>query len=289
MRSGFWALAMGILALAASADFAWGEQPRPEHDVVYAKRGDVELKADVFVPEGEGPFPAVLVVHGGGWRSGNKGQLSFVSRALAEAGYVAVAINYRLAPKHTFPAQIEDCKAAVRWMRQHASEYNIDPNRIGGWGYSAGGHLVSLLGVTDADDGLEHSASEGAESTRLQAVVAGGAPCDFRELAPESDRLAFWLGGPRGEKEEVYELASPARFVTGDDPPILFYHGDADELVPIDSPRAMMAALEAANVPTEIHVIPGAAHIKAALDGSAVRRGIEFLDSRLKPLQPQAK
>jgi acetyl esterase/lipase len=280
-----WELPLLLLAaasLAAGSPTAAAERPKPFYDEVYVVRGDQPLKADVFLPQGDGPFPAVLVVHGGAWRSGSKGQLSFVSRALAEAGYVAVAINYRLAPAHRFPAQIEDCKAAVRWMRDNAERFKIDPHHIAGWGYSAGGHLVALLGTTDEDDGLEDSASPAGTSTRLQAVVAGGAPCDFRILDPESDQLAFWLGGTRGERPDIYEKASPATYVTSDDPPTLFYHGDADELVMLESPQAMMAALESAQVPTEIYVIPGANHIKAALFGEAVKRGIAFLDKHLK-------
>lgn len=275
-------LICGALMMACPFNSALAALPRPAHDVVYVVRGDHELKADIYTPEGEGPFPAVLVVHGGSWRSGSKGQLSFVGRALAEAGYVAVTINYRLAPAHQFPAQIEDCKAAVRWMRENADKYRIDTDRIGAWGYSAGGHLVALLGATDPDDGLEDPASSSGPSTRVQAVVAGGAPCDFTILPPDSNRLAFWLGGSRGEKADVYERASPLKYVTPDDPPMLFYHGDADELVVLESPQAMMAALEAVNVPTEIFVIPGANHLKAALFGEAVKRGVEFLDVHLK-------
>lgn len=256
-------------------------------DLVYATRGDLELKADVNVPKGEGPFPAVLLVHGGSWRSGNKQQLGFVSGRLARNGYTVVAINYRLAPDHKFPAQIEDCKSAVVWMRNNAERFQIDASRIGAWGYSAGAHLVTLLGCSDPSHELEGPDASSAVdvSTRVRAVVAGGTPCDFRNLPEDSqsDRLAYWLGGTRAEVAEQYDRASPVRYVSSDDPPIFFYHGDADELVPLSSPTAMKNRLQEVGVVAELHVIPEAKHIGAALNGEANKRGLEFLDRHLKP------
>ena len=139
----------------------------------------------------------MLVVHGGAWRMGTRGQLSGVAQMLAKHGFTAVAISYRLAPQYKFPAQIEDCKDAVRWMRTNAARLKIDPERIGGFGYSAGAHLVSLLGTTDAKDGLEGSPSARRRppSTRLQCVAAGGAPCDLRPIPDDVDGLSFFLGG----------------------------------------------------------------------------------------------
>src|SRR5262249_35028498 len=130
------------------------------------------------------PFPGMLVVHGGAWRVGSRAQLAWIASALADRGYTAVAISYRLAPSATFPAQLYDCQAAVRWMRSHASEYKIDPKHIGGFGYSAGGHLVALLGALDDNELKEDGLPADAPSARLQVVLAGGAPCDFRDLPP---------------------------------------------------------------------------------------------------------
>ena len=138
------------------------------------------------------------------------------SLRLVEHGYVACSIDYRLAPKHPFPAQIDDCKAAVRWLRCHAKEFKMDAARIGGYGYSAGGQLVALLGVTDRNDGLEGpDATADSPSTRLQCVVAGGAPCDFRSMPADSIGLAYWLGGSRAEKPLAYQQASPLQFRHG--------------------------------------------------------------------------
>src|SRR6476659_9232127 len=116
---------------------------------VFVERDSGPLAADVYRPRGAGPFPGMLVVHGGAWRMGTRADLAAIAKALAEHGYTAVAIDYRLAPQYKFPAQIYDCQAAVRWMREHAKELKIDPNHIGGFGYSAGGHLVALLGTLD--------------------------------------------------------------------------------------------------------------------------------------------
>ncbi len=252
-------------------------------DVSYVERDGQPLLADVLVPDGDGPFPAVLMVHGGAWMTGNKSRMEPIARLLAEHGYVTCTINYRLAPKNVFPAQIEDCKAAVRFLRSHAEQYHVDPERIGGFGYSAGGHLVALLGTTDATSGLEGAdAPADGPSTRIQGVVAGGAPCDFRAMPPGNQRLAYWLGGSRAEKPQAYELASPSKFVTKDDPPIFFFHGEGDTLVSPDSPRAMQAELKTAGVPCELYTVPKAGHVEAVRDPAAIAAAIEFLDRHLK-------
>src|SRR4051812_4380356 len=186
-------LLFGLTAICQSAE--------PTIDVlrdqVFVERDSGPLAADVYRPRGAGPFPGMLVVHGGAWRMGARADLAAFARRLAEHGYTAVAIDYRLAPTYKFPAQIYDCQAAVRWMRAHASELKIDPARIGGFGYSAGGHLVALLGTLDDKELREPGLPPNAPSARLQAVVAGGAPCDFRVLPGDSQRVAFWLGGTR--------------------------------------------------------------------------------------------
>ncbi len=208
-----------------------------------------------------------------------------VGKALAEHGYTVCSINYRLAPKHPFPAQVDDCKAAVRWMRAHADEFKIDPKRLGAFGYSAGGHLVALLGVTDQQDGLEGAeAPADGPSTRLQCVVAGGAPCDFRSLKPDSVGLAYWLGGSRAEKPLAYQQASPLNFVTADDPPSFFYHGEADRLVPPASARTMVEQLTSVGVPATFYPIPAAGHIDAFFNSGAMTASIEFLDKYLQPV-----
>jgi acetyl esterase/lipase len=275
--------ALAAIALLSFATVASAGEVDVSFAVTYAELESGSLKADVYVPRGEGPFPGVLVVHGGAWKMGNRWQLGGVAQLLAERGFTAVAISYRLAPQYKFPAQIDDCKAAVRWMRSNAATWKIDPEHIGGFGYSAGAHLVSLLGTTGPEDGLEGVAdATKLPSTRLQAVAAGGAPCDFRPLPDDEDFLAFWLGGSRGELPEQYRRASPAAFITADDPPFFFFHGENDELVPLVSPKQMREELAAVGVSAELYTAPKLGHIACGMDRGSIDRSIAFLEQQLK-------
>jgi acetyl esterase/lipase len=224
----------------------------------------------------------MLVVHGGAWASGTKSQLSGIAKAFAEHGYTTAAISYRLAPQSPFPAQIYDCQAVVRWLRTSAAKYKLDPERVGGYGYSAGGHLVALLGTLDDDDDLrEPGLAADAPSARLQVVVAGGAPCDFRALPAESKLLAYWLGGTPAEKPNAYRDASPANYATADDPPMFFFHGGADRIVPMRSPEKMVAKLKKIGVPAEFRVIPDANHMGAIADRPTALQAFAFADQYL--------
>ncbi len=262
-------------AVIAGANDAPKQESQLERfsNVVYVKRGDTNLLADIYVPSGDGPFPSVLMVHGGAWRTGAKWHMAGHARRIGENGYTVVNINYRLAPKHKFPAQIDDCRAALLWMRQNAKEFKIDPKRIAGYGYSAGAHLVSLLGVTDPRDD---------EGTRLRAVVAGGTPCDFRDVRPNATIFKYWLGGTRNELPDVYKQASPVTFVTADDPPFFFFHGEKDLLVPRRTPDRMMNLLKEIDVRAEWHEVPEKGHITAMLDKTAQEKAIAFLNDVLK-------
>jgi acetyl esterase/lipase len=213
---------------------------------------------------------------------GTRADFAAIAHRLAENGYTAVAIDYRLAPTYKFPAQIYDCQAAVRWMRSHASDLKIDPARIGGFGYSAGGHLVALLGTLDDKQLREPGLPANALSARLQVVVAGGAPCDFRVLPATSDRVAFWIGGTRNDMPNEYRNASPASFITRDDPPMYFFHGQQDLLVPVESPTEMVKLLKGAHVTAEMCVVKDAGHIQALFDRGALEHGLAFADKYLK-------
>jgi acetyl esterase/lipase len=259
------------------AAMGWGSLPTralatpPAYETIrdrlYVQHGDVPLQADVYRPCGKGPFPGVLCIHGGAWMFGNKYHMAMIAELLAEKGYTAVSINYRLAPQHKFPAQIDDCRTALRWMRENAPQYKIDPNRLAAWGYSAGGHLAALMGVAESG---------------LKAIVAGGAPCDFRELPAENRQLAFWLGGSRHELPEVYKAASPAAFVSDRAPPFFFYDGEKDIVVPIASPKAMAESLRRADVPVTMHILPDGGHITAFFNRDTMNEAIKFLDKYLK-------
>ena len=278
---------LGLAILSASVLLsgprAFSGEFKATYGEIYAQRDDGPLKADVYIPDGEGPFPGVLVVHGGAWRMGSRGQLAGVAQMLAQHGFTAIAISYRLAPAHKFPAQILDCKDAIRWMRTNAARLKIDPERVGGYGYSAGAHLVSLLGTTDEKDGLEGvDDPKSVPSTRIQCVACGGAPCDLRPIPKDVDGLSFFLGGSPAQCPEQYRLASPAAFVTPDDPPMFFFHAEDDQLVPLASPENMRAALTAAGIVSDLYIVPHLGHTAAAMDRDAIERSIVFLQEHLK-------
>ncbi len=275
-------LGVQFVASTAAADEAFDVLP----DQVYIERDSGPLEADLYVPHGDGPFPAMIVVHGGAWASGTKAQLAGIAKGLAKHGYTVAAISYRLAPQDPFPAQVYDCQAAVRWLRTNTEKYKVDSDRIGGYGYSAGGHLVALLGAMDDDDFREPGLAADAQSARLQVVVAGGAPCDFRMLPADSERLTYWLGGTPAKRPDAYEQASPTKFVTSDDPPMFFFHGAADDIVPIRSPKRMVERLKAAKVPVEFYEIPEAGHMGAVVDRSSMHEALAFVERHLKAKTP---
>lgn len=234
------------------------------------------LLADVYVPEGPGPFPAVLVIHGGGWRSGDRAQVEGIAERVAQRGYVAVNITYRLVPDAIFPAPLLDVQQAIRWLRVNAGTYQVDPTRIGAWGYSAGAHLAALAGGLSPGDRLY------AEDARLRAVVAGGTPADLRKFHGGT-LVPNFLGERWREDSVAFRESSPAAHVTPGDPPVFLYHGSWDQLVPLDQATDYQRALDAAGIPNELYRLRGLGHITAfLLDGGAVQHGADFLDRYLR-------
>jgi acetyl esterase/lipase len=255
--------------------------PLVERDLVYLRRGAQDLHADVHRPPGSGAFPAVLVVHGGSWQRGDRRRMARTAERLAERGYVAVSVDYRHAPEHRFPAQLHDCQAAVRWMRSNANRLQIDPTRIGGFGYSAGAHLVALLATADADDGLDETTDTPGGGARLQAAVLGAAPIDLRRF-PWNLTFTRFLGASAGERPDVYALASPITFVTADDPPMFLYHGTGDWMVDVSQSQLMLDALQRAGVPSAYYESEGGHFATFLFDDEQVSRAIAFLDRWLK-------
>ena len=249
------------------------------NDIVYSKIADRDLLLDAYLPEKGGPSPAVLVVHGGAWRMGNRKQLRGYAEALAEIGFVCFAIDYRLAPQHKFPAQIEDCRSAVKWIRTNAAKYKVEPKKLGAIGYSAGGHLVSLLGTT----GEAPTKENGNVDTRLQVVVAGGAPTDFRWFPDKGKWCEFLMGGTLDTVPEKFFAASSSAFADKDDPPTFFFNGTEDRLVPLPWSQSCFGALKAVGVKTEFHKIEGAGHMQAARNREALEKAYEFLKVELLP------
>lgn len=275
-------LATFVLSPAAAQESEAHRISSVDRGVVYAQRAGEDLHADVYRPDGEGPHPAILVVHGGSWTRGNRSRMAGVAERLAGSGYTAVSIDYRLAPAHRFPAPVYDCKAAVRWIRHHADDLRVDPERVGGFGYSSGAHLVAMLATTTPSDGLEGDAPPGVLSSRIQAAVLGGAPTDLRRFPPNT-ALRRFLGGSEDELPDLYAFASPITHVSSDDPPMFLYHGTRDWIVDVSQARSMAKALDGVGVPHELQE-SGLGHVATfVMDEDAVSDAIRFLDRWLKP------
>jgi acetyl esterase/lipase len=264
-----------ILILLVVSTSTLGRQPTgvPEGTVVhrdmpYVANGHERQKLDLYVPKGEKKLPLIIWVHGGAWTSGSKDRpvpLNYLSD-----GYAVASVGYRLSQHAVFPAQIEDCKAAVRWLRAHAQEYSLDPNHFAAWGESAGGHLVAMLGTTGDVKSFDVGENLGI-SSRVQAVVDCFGPTDFVQMdehrlpngqvhntqdSPES-RL---VGGPIQENKDKVAKANPITYVSKDDPPFLIVHGDADPLVPHHQSELLEASLKQAGVPVSFYTVKGGGH-----------------------------
>jgi acetyl esterase/lipase len=284
-------LAVGSMLLSIIAAGAHGaDEPKikEERDIVYTRVGGTELKLDIAAPEGgDGPLPAVLVIHGGAWRGGSKGDVGRVLREFAARGYVAVSPQYRFCPKEVFPAQVHDVKAAVRWMKAHAKERRIDPDRIGATGFSAGGHLALMLGVTGPGDGLEGDASAGAPDTRIKAVVNYFGPSDLgaRDIPEVSKPLVKdFLGATPTDRPDLAAKASPRSYVTHDDPPVLTFQGTKDPLVPHTQAIELAEAMTAAGVPGRVELMVGAGHGWGGADlDHTLAETYRFFDRYLRP------
>lgn len=265
--------------------------------IVFRTLPDCEVKCDVYQPESDVPLPAIIMIHGGAWRQGSKLAMMRHARRVARVGYVVVSINYRLAPKYPWPAQIEDCQYAVRWLKKNAEAYNIDAQRIGVFGYSAGGHLGALLGTMGGEDnarfekGLEGGDEELKEfSSKVRAVAVGGAPCEFSWLDEESVVLKYWMGGSRKSLPEKYRLASPIEYVTANDAPFFIFHGTADMLVPLQSPTDFHQALESKGVPSTFLTVEGSGHLATFSKAELLNQIIPFFDKHLQHApQPSSK
>jgi acetyl esterase/lipase len=205
------------------------------YDLVFARRGDVVLRLDLYTPAGVGPSPVIVLLHPGGWTMGSKALMAGTARDFARAGFAAVVPNYRLAPAHRFPAQLEDVRDAVRWAREHAEALDLDPDRVGAFGYSAGAQLAALLG-TDPGPGA-----------RVQAVAVGGTPADLAALQPSRETRAL-LG--HDAQANRFAEASPISHVSRDDPPFFLFHGRFDRRVGVAQARRLRDALQRLGVPT---------------------------------------
>lgn len=247
------------------------EDVRSIPDVEYARTPEKTLLLDMFLPQElpEAPLPLIVHVHGGGWMDGNKDLLRN-PRHVAQ-GFAYASISYRLSGEATFPAQIHDCKGAIRFLRAHAKKYHIDPQRIGVAGESAGGHLVSLLGTSAGIEELEGEVGGNlAFSSEVQAVCDFCGPTDFLQYfelggrkvrGPIMGAIDKLLGGPVGRRRQLAKMANPITYITGNEPPFLIVHGDEDMSVPHQQSVILHQALQKAGVDSALHIIKGAGHL----------------------------
>jgi acetyl esterase/lipase len=250
-----------------------------QRDVVYTPTDwPAALTADIYQPQGAGPFPAVLVVHGGGWSSRTRADMDSISEQVARSGYVVINASYRLAPIWKFPSQLQDLQQAVLFLRANAAKYQVQPERVAAWGYSAGAHLAALLGVTGPGDRLF------VEGARVQAVVAGGTPVDL-SYYPEGRLTVGLMGVPYLSNETRWAEASPLTLVSSDDPPTFLYHGTFDFTVSSKNAHNMFAALNRVNVPAELYTVRGLEHISMFFL-SPVERAVNFLERRIAAPPP---
>jgi acetyl esterase/lipase len=256
-------------------------------DVEYGKGGDQPLTLHLAMPEKlDKPAPCIVVIHGGAWRAGDKSQHVAQIFEFAKKGYVSVSIGYRFCPKHTFPAQVEDAKCAVRFLRANAEKYHIDPPRFGAIGFSAGAHLSMMLGVMGKEDGLEGSGGSPDQSSKVQAVVAFFGPTDFNaedipavSVGLVNDFVGVTKENDKGERKK----ASPITYVTKDDAPLLIFQGTKDPLVPHTQAYKMTDAMTAAGVPGRVELLLGAGH---GWGGKEIQRSLaqtlDFFGEKLK-------
>ena len=253
-----------------------------QRDLVYKTVNGTVLRLDLYCPENvSGPLPVIVWIHGGGWRNGGKRKCPAV--ALVPDGYAVASIDYRLSSIAPFPAQIEDCKAAVRWLRANAATYHLDPDRIGAWGMSAGGHLAALLGTSGGVPNLEGSGDNTQYSSRVQAVCDVAGPADLTALTNVGPKRMFaietLLGGPLEQDQAKAIAASPIHYVSKDDPPFLIVHGEGDRVIPVEQSQRFYEALRKAGVNATLKILP-VGHQGVLMD--AVKEAEVFFDATLK-------
>jgi acetyl esterase/lipase len=288
-------LAAAPAAAAAAAAVAGTVAQR---DLPYVTGGHERQKLDLFVPPGTAPRPLVAIIHGGGWKHGSKEN----PRALAElleAGFAVASLNYRLSQHAVFPAQLEDCKAAIRWLRAHATAHGLDPARIGVWGGSAGGHLAALLGVTGGTREFDVGENLGV-SSRVQAVCDWYGPTDFLQMDAQAAHLAkamkhnpatspesLLIGGAIQAHPDRVRRANPITYVSRDAAPFLIYHGDADTSVPVGQSQLLADALRRAGAEVTFEIIPGDGHGLRTHGPRLIAPSIAFFSRHLRaPAHP---
>jgi len=280
------ALAIGLTVSAAAgagrgAKATAASSVQVERNLTYREVGGEKLELDAYIPLGDGIRPGVMVIYGGGWILGSKQLSGPMAEMLAERGYVAFAMNYRLAPQHPFPAAVDDVRASTAWVRDHAAEFGLDPGRIGAIGGSAGGNLAAML-ATSGQGPLDRG-------SRVAAAVSWAGPMDLHpdlfgpDTQPYLDAYLDCFFSPCEESKIV--AASPISHVDPTDAPLFLANGDSDILVPPDQATRMSAALDAVNVPHELVIVPNAGHDERLLP-PVVGPSLQFLRQKLGGAEP---
>lgn len=261
------------------------------YDIEYACIGEHSLQLDLHIPEtGAPPYPVVVWLFGGGWNRGDRKArpvVRLVDDNLYQHGYAIAAIDYRLSGEAKFPAQLEDCKAAIRFLRKHAKSFQIDANRIGVWGFSAGAHLAALLGLTGSINQFE--VGDNLEiSSQVQAVCAFAVTSDFRQVNSQNtcddpndpnSATAQLFGGPIQEKLELVTQANPVTYISPQVPPFLLIHGEKDGLIAWEQSKLLHEALGKAGVESTLYIIPNGDHGMAGLNQAEVEYILNITES----------
>ncbi|GIW99490.1 MAG: calcium sensor EFh [Pirellulaceae bacterium] len=304
------------LLIASAANISWGQPPdgrpqerprraaripegvRVERDLPYVPDGHPRQRVDLYLPRRDAhttasaPWPLVIWIHGGAWRGGDRFPCPIVY--LTEHGYAVASIGYRLSSDAIFPAQIHDCKAAIRFLRANANRWGLDPQRFGAWGASAGGHLAALVGTSGNHTELEGDLGTTSASSAVQAVCDYFGPVDLLQMGAQSgpdSRLdhdgpnspeSLLLGAPVQTVPDRARMANPITYIDPADPPMLIVHGDADPLVPYQQSQMLHEALQQAGVESALVIVPGGGH--GPFNGQEhLNRAVKFFDSHLKP------
>jgi len=284
-------IVLAFSAVVQAADQPKRKPPLPpgtqvHRDLEYVADGHARNRLDLYLPaKTDRPLSVIVWIHGGAWLAGSKEgcpAISFVAK-----GYTVASINYRLSQHAVFPAQMEDCKAAVRWLRANAEKYHLDPKHVGVWGASAGGHLVALLGTSGDVKELEGSGGNMDQSSRVQCVVDWFGPTDFTKMGGSHDDAnapeAKLIGGAVQENKEKAAKANPITYVTKDSAPFLIMHGEEDKVVPIGQSELLDEALRKAGVECTLVRIPGNGHGGPGFASPENRKRIEeFFAKHLK-------
>jgi len=259
-------------------------------DIEYIEGGGKEQSLDILQPLKpiHQSMSVIVFIHGGAYQGGDKHDGWEYLLPLVDKDFIGVSINYRLSQQAVFPAQIEDCKSAIRYLRAHADKYNLDPKRIGIWGVSAGGHLAALLGTSSGIEELENGPWQGY-SSEVQAVCDWFGPVNFLSFGTQSKRQnhnspeSKLFGGPIAEKKALANMASPLKYIDSNDPPFLVMHGTDDKIIPYEQSRLLVTALTEARVPVTFISLNGAGHGSEEFESIEIQlRVLDFFDSTLR-------